>query len=147
MMQIKNNKVILRDMQASDIDDIIRWNTIDTEWMLWDAPWEHVQEDDFDWKDYCQKKLIQIEAMKQSDDLRTRFEVCINDETQTHIGYISHYFVNEQYKIDEQGEKIAIGMDICSPCYRGNGYGSNAYLLYIDYLRKHGYQNIYTQTW
>ena len=43
-MQIKYQNIILRDMRESDIDDDIRWNTIETEWALWDAPWETEEE-------------------------------------------------------------------------------------------------------
>lgn len=146
-MLIENEKIILRDMQESDIEDIIRWNTVETEWMLWDAPWEHENEDDFDWQQYRINKLKLIDELKNSTELRSRLEICINDEQQTHIGYISSYHINEAYKIDDDGKHLAIGMDICSPLYRRNGYGSSAYRLYIKYLRDCGIHEIYTQTW
>lgn len=145
-MLIKNNKVILRDTIISDIDDIIYWNTVATEWMLWDAPWEH-EEDNFDWKQYRIDKKEELLKPKEDSSLRTRLEVCINDESCTHIGSISCYFINDEYKIDENGKKVAIGMDIYETKYRGQGYGKSAYLLYIDYLKKLGYTTIYTQTW
>lgn len=146
-MLIENEKIILRDMQESDIDDIIIWNTVETEWMLWDAPWEHENEEDFDWQQYRINKLKQIHALKDSKEIRTRLEICINNEQQTHIGYISSYHINKEYKIDDNGSNLAIGMDICSPLYRRKGYGSSAYKLYIKYLNDHGICEIYTQTW
>ncbi len=35
----KDDHIILRNLCETDIDNNIRWNTIDTEWRLWDAPW------------------------------------------------------------------------------------------------------------
>ncbi len=39
-MEIPYKNIILRDMVVADIEDEIRWNTVETEWALWDAPWE-----------------------------------------------------------------------------------------------------------
>lgn len=146
-MQLENNKIILRDMQESDIDDIIYWNTIETEWMLWDAPWEHQKDEPYDWQQYRITKLKQIKEQKDNSNVRSRLEICINNENKTHIGYISSYRINEQYKIDDHGSLLAIGMDICSTAYRRKGYGSSSYQLFIQYLQEHGIQKIYTQTW
>lgn len=146
-MQLENNKIILRDTHESDIGDIIYWNTVDTEWMLGDAPWEHQKEDSYDWQQYRINKKQQIKEQKESSQIRSRFEICINDEKETHIGYISSYCINEEYKIDDNGTLTAIGMDICSTTYRRKGYGSSAYQQFIKYLQNHGIQEIYTQTW
>ena len=146
-MLIENKKIILRDMQESDIDDLIYWNTVETEWMLWDAPWIHDNDNVFDCKQYRNDKQEHIQQLSKSNQLRTRFEVCVNDHDKTHIGYISSYYINEDFKIDDEGKNITIGMDICSPLNRRNGYGSSAYQLFIEYLRNHGYHKIYTQTW
>ena len=39
-MEIKYKNIILRDYRESDIDDEVRWNTVETAWALWDGPWE-----------------------------------------------------------------------------------------------------------
>ena len=41
-MEIKYKNIILRDMIPSDIEDNVRWNTTETEWSDYDAPWEPV---------------------------------------------------------------------------------------------------------
>ena len=38
-MEIRYKDIILRDMIESDIEDWIRWETVDTEWMDWDGPY------------------------------------------------------------------------------------------------------------
>lgn len=40
-MEIKGNKIILRDFLASDIEKRIYWETVENEWQQWDAPWEY----------------------------------------------------------------------------------------------------------
>ena len=39
-MIIIYNEVTLRDMLESDIEDYVRWFTVEREWENWDAPWE-----------------------------------------------------------------------------------------------------------
>ena len=39
-MRIEFKDIILRDMIESDIEDYVRWFTIQREWENWDAPWE-----------------------------------------------------------------------------------------------------------
>jgi hypothetical protein len=41
MVSICDGEVILRDFIQSDIEKRICWETEQTEWQLWDAPWEY----------------------------------------------------------------------------------------------------------
>lgn len=41
-----NDKVILRDFKEGDIEKRIYWETSETEWQLWDAPWEYENQSD-----------------------------------------------------------------------------------------------------
>ena len=43
-MELKYQNIVLRDMEERDIGDEIRWNTTQTQWALWDAPWEMEEE-------------------------------------------------------------------------------------------------------
>ena len=43
-MEFRYRNVILRDMREADIADEIRWNTLETQWAQWDAPWESLEE-------------------------------------------------------------------------------------------------------
>ena len=40
-MTIIGDKVILRDFLPEDIPKRIEWETVETEWQSWDAPWEY----------------------------------------------------------------------------------------------------------
>lgn len=37
-MKIESDNIILRDMIESDIEDYVRWFTVEREWENWDAP-------------------------------------------------------------------------------------------------------------
>ena len=39
MYCVRAQGILLRDMVESDIADYLRWETVETEWQLWDAPW------------------------------------------------------------------------------------------------------------
>ena len=57
-MQIKYKDIVLRDYRESDIDDEVRWNTVDTAWGDWDAPWEQEEHfHTFDPEAYRQRRL------------------------------------------------------------------------------------------
>ena len=43
-MEFRDRNVVLRDMREADIEDEIRWNTLETQWAQWDAPWESLEE-------------------------------------------------------------------------------------------------------
>ena len=40
-MILKDDTVLLRDFKREDIAKRIEWETEQTEWQLWDAPWEY----------------------------------------------------------------------------------------------------------
>lgn len=62
-MRLENDKVILRDFIKEDIEDIIRWETIETEWQLWDTPWENNNE--FNSQEYKEKMLYLLSNKKR----------------------------------------------------------------------------------
>jgi len=41
MRKIVGDRIILRDFMESDIEKRIYWELIETEWQLWDGPWEY----------------------------------------------------------------------------------------------------------
>ena len=40
MIYLNDGLVLLRDLQQSDIEKRIYWETQETEWKLWDGPWQ-----------------------------------------------------------------------------------------------------------
>ena len=45
-MRIEFENIVLRDMIESDIEDYVRWFTVEREWENWDAPWEKEDTDE-----------------------------------------------------------------------------------------------------
>ncbi|MBP3465589.1 MAG: hypothetical protein J6J90_05550 [Angelakisella sp.] len=40
-MVLKDERVLLRDFMRQDIEKRLYWETVETEWQLWDGPWEY----------------------------------------------------------------------------------------------------------
>ena len=147
-MRINYENIILRDMIESDIEDYVRWFTIETEWSNTDAPWEPIESDEeterTSWREY-------YESVKDlPDDVRRwKFEIEWNGR---HVGWVSSYSIDENYEwIDEikDGQTVhrAIGIDICEPDVWGNGIGTNALRAFIKYYFENDVEELYTQTW
>lgn len=145
-MELQYGNIILRDAEEKDLDDYIRWNTTETEWQNWDAPWEVDECIPFSKQVSIAQKLVNgyIESA-QNNKIRKRFEICTEDEV--HIGWISRYYIDENYSWTRADANVAIGIDIPSVNLRGYGYGENAFKCFMQYLFDNDIDIIYTQTW
>ncbi len=142
----KDERIIIKDFLETDVNDYVIWNTEIIEWQEWDAPWE---------KDDLTKEEIRLKFENyfkhinkfDSNQIRTRFEICINDVEKPHIGWVISYQIDEDFKYTKQKGFYALGIDIPDLKYRRNGYGKSALLTYIDYLQSFGFNQFYIQTW
>ena len=150
-MELKNYSVILRDFIQSDIENRVYWETVENEWQLWDAPWEYEgkQKDELirDLEEYKTKMLLWVSEQKDENDLRTGFQICINDDKKTYIGWCNSYRINENFEITQTKGQCAIGINIPAMIARGKGFATSAMVLFINYLIKNKVLQIYTQTW
>ena len=147
-MKIEIDNVVLRDMIESDIEDYVRWFTVEREWENWDAPWE--KEDTSEeterknWTEY-------YDSVKDfpEDVLRRKFEIEWNGR---HIGWVSSYCIDDNYEWVESSKASqpvhrAVGIDICEPDLYGKGIGTNALRAFMNYYAENGANELYTQTW
>lgn len=153
-MKISNDDVTLRDIRQEDIDDYIRWETVETEWQLWDAPWLYEGRT----PDQCEQELARYveklerwvhEASSYSDKRpRTRFEI---DYRGKHVGSCASYLIDADCDITCSGDAKplgrAIGVCIFDPEDRRHGIAAKALTVFIGYLKSRGSQRIFTQTW
>lgn len=147
-MEIKFENIILRDMIASDIEDYVRWFTVEREWEKWDAPWEKEDTDEeTERTSWCKY----YESVKDLPDevRRWKFEISWNGR---HIGWVSSYLVDNHYEWigeiqDGQAFHRAIGIDICEPDVWGHGIGTTALRAFINYYFENGVPELLTQTW
>lgn len=152
-MEIKHQNIILRDMREGDIDDEIRWNTVQTQWALWDAPWETEEElRGFDPEQHRKKELEWLAKPKPNH--RRSLEIDTADGV--HLGAVNCYCIDgdcnwlEKAPETEEGRQAArwaVGLDICEPAYWGGGWGAQALAAFIRYHLDGGYTDLYTQTW
>ena len=131
----------LRDMIESDIEDYVRWFTVDTEWGDWDAPWEPfettAEEERASWTAYYQ----QVRSLPDSVT-RYKFEVVADG---AHIGWVSWY-TDLDYLPNPEGIP-AVGIDLPEQSARHKGAGTEALRLFLQYMNERGYPAVYTQTW
>ena len=148
MIKVESGNIILRDMIESDIEDYVRWFTVEREWENWDAPWE---KGDTCEEDERKKWTEYYESVKDlpDDDLRQKFEIESNGR---HIGWVSSYCIDENYewvRKNDDGQTVyrAIGIDICEPDLYGQGIGTNTLRAFMNYYFENGEKELYTQTW
>jgi RimJ/RimL family protein N-acetyltransferase len=147
-MEIRDEKVILRDFIETDIDDRIYWETVETEWKSWDAPWEYDSgEEPFDAEQYRKKMLDRLSEDKDEKRIRSGFQICINDCCETHIGWCNAYRIDSDYNYARGEGFCTIGINIPTVSARRRGYATAAWKLFIEYLISSGISEIYTQTW
>lgn len=142
-MEIVGNRIKLRPFINADIEDVIRWNTIETEHLLWDAPWE--DNSDFDPEAY-RVRMLKLLDSDEKKKLYSRLEIVTSNENK-HIGWVNSYIIDDNYKFNSQGKHFTIGIGIPDLAFRRKGYSTEAWILFIDYVGNNGILDIYTQTW
>jgi RimJ/RimL family protein N-acetyltransferase len=117
------------------MENYIRWNSVETEWMNWDAPWEN---------HFIEEKVLR-ERMERIlnrpiEGLPSRLHIC-HDKT-GHVGSVSTYLV------DGNMDMRAVGISIPEICNRNQGLGEKALKLWIAYLfTAENRDCIYCETW
>ena len=109
MMRIEFENIILRDMIESDIEDYVRWFTVEREWENWDAPWE---KEDTDEDSERRRWTESYESRKDCpDDVRRyRLEIEWNGR---HIGSVNAYHIDKNYEwigAAESGQTIHLAV-------------------------------------
>ena len=133
--------LLLRDMIESDIEDYVRWFTKETEWENWDSPWESVESSEEEERKYWKEYYDTVKDLP-ADVTRRKYEIELDG---VHIGWIC-YYKNLGYAENKENIPV-IGLDIPCKENRKNGCGTLAFRMYMDYLKEHGYNSFYTQTW
>lgn len=146
---IRYKNIILRDMKEADIEDEVRWNTAETEWMDWDGP--DLQSDEpFD-EAACRAECLEL-LHKPKGSFRKGFELDTADGL--HIGTVSCYptgadFGHMKWKEAENCAEFwyTLGIVICEKAYWSNGYGTQALTAFCQHFLNHGKTNLRLQTW
>ena len=142
-MEITGKIIRLRPFKESDIDDVIHWMLVETEWQNWDAPWE--DSSDFD-PDAYRKRILKQLRNHRNPSFYGRLEIDVI-ETGEHIGSVNSYYIDDDYYYTRGGGNFTVGIDIIKPANRQKGYGTEAWILFIRYALESGVEEVYTQTW
>lgn len=150
MFSITDGTVVLRDFKKSDISKRVFWETEETEWQKWDAPWEYEGltelEKQQELVSYIERMNAWPEKLCAMPDSRTRFSLQICTKSGDYIGWCNSYRIDDGFSFSDKGA-CTVGIDIPETSERKKGYGFRALCLFIDYLSEHGETEIYTQTW
>lgn len=150
MLETKN--IRLRDLMETDIPKRIYWEKTETEWQLWDAPWEYgemsEEEQEADLKKYIASlhRRVELARQKSETDKRYSFEIETRKE-ESYIGWVASYHIDNDYCFTDVDGLCAIGICIPDRSARGKGYAYEALTAFISYLLEYGEQEIYLQTW
>lgn len=150
-MEIKYQNITLRHYRADDIEDWVRWHTVQTEWAFWDSP--DMEPMEFDEVAYRAERRAMLEAM--TADPPSGFQWCLEvDADGVHIGVVNAYLLDEHdqwvpYWDIPEGTKLRhfVGLEIFEPAYWSRGYGAKMLAAYIGHMREHGISDIYLETW
>ncbi|MDO5734784.1 MAG: GNAT family protein [Eubacteriales bacterium] len=153
-MKIVYKNIILRDMRIEDIEDDIRWQTSEKEWMLWDEPWAEPDplEDIEEMRKSKYAEFLEIEQLKAESSFRWSLEIDYADGT--HIGSLDSYLINSSYQRVRRQELLAgeefyyaLGIAIYEPAYWSKGLGTQALTAYIKHHFEHQHNPLFLQSW
>ncbi|QTE68027.1 GNAT family N-acetyltransferase [Clostridiales bacterium] len=152
-MKIECDGITLRDYQVSDIEDEIRWTTVDTSWFYEDTPWMTMEPAD---PDTLRRDMTEIISGMSDDAIRWRLEIEVNGR---HVGFVSSYLLDDHFQatpwelIDprknaaESHSVRALGIEICEADCRGRGIGGKSLTAFMDYYRQLGEHRFLLETW
>ncbi|HHX19987.1 MAG TPA: GNAT family N-acetyltransferase [Clostridiaceae bacterium] len=148
-MRIEYMDIVLRDYKREDIEDDIRWMTVETAWSDWDAPWETKRDiRTFDQDEFTKKALKRLSARKNDHDFRWAFEIDTKDGV--HIGGVNCYLNDKEFNWKSRSEGgclHTLGIEICESSYWYKGLGTQAFAAFIQYYLSRGIDDLYTETW
>ena len=144
---IRYKDIVLRDLIEADVDDWIRWETVQTEWMDWDGP-------DLEAAPFVEEEFRAecAELLKASrTGFRSFFEL---DGNGKHIGKVSSYATAADFRhltwseARELGEFwFTLGLVICENDLWGKGLGTQALTAVCRHFINAGKTNLRLQTW
>ncbi|MBU2610181.1 MAG: GNAT family N-acetyltransferase [Chloroflexi bacterium] len=133
-MQIVGRRVVLRDeIQETDYEDFFRWHNLE-EWNYYDepdAPFKAMTREAFESWRKRPKKTVSASHSWQIDTIDGK-----------HVGWVDYY------QLDEKAGCAYVGIDLPQPETWGQGFGTEAVRLVVDYLfRQMELQSVKTKTW
>lgn len=153
MLKLPGPKATLCDFAIVHLPQRIKWETTDTQWQQWDAPWLYEGRSEPQLAADLQDTTALLSARARQNmslpegEPRWGFEV-LESATGRHIGWVNAYSLTEDFDYSQaRTERTAVGIDLPPQDVRGKGLGTAALGMFIDYLLTQGHAALYTQTW
>lgn len=145
---IRYRDIILRNLIESDIEDWIRWETVQTEWMDWDGP-------DLEAPPFVEEEFrAECDALLKNPPIGFRNFFELDTAQGKHIGMVTAGLTgdNFQYLTREEleaGTKYyhTIGIVICESSDWSRGLGTQAVVAFCKHFLNRGRPDIRLQTW
>lgn len=137
--------VKIRGLIVSDIDDVVRWNTTDTEWWALARPWYEYEPID---EKALRKYLLDLAENEPMIDFQPEIE-CDG----VHIGRCRAHLIDENGKFsaleDARKKQIYIAFEVfvCEPDYMSEDIYAKAIAAYAEYLASKSNSAVFAQTW
>lgn len=150
-MVLKDERVLLRDFMRQDIEKRLYWETVETEWQLWDGPWEYEGQTEEQRREAMVRYIKKMEGWADrygqipETERRWSFQICTAEGE--YIGWCGAYRIGEDCECDPEGRRVAIGIDLPERQARGKGLATRALRLFMAYQYEQGERELYTQTW
>ncbi len=142
-MRIRCRSVTLRDRCEADLEDILRWNTVQIWWKDWDAPWENTPPrpgENAAARDARIRKALRDRYERPLPELRTVLEV--DGPGGVHLGWTNRYLIGPAR------DRLAIGIDLPDLACGGRGVATIAFALHAEFrFKTEGCPRLYTETW
>ena len=150
-MVLKDERVLLRDFMRQDIEKRLYWETVETEWQLWDGPWEYEGQTEEQRREAMARYIKKMEGWAdrygQIPEIERRWSFQICTAEGEYIGWCGAYRIGEDCECDPEGRRVAIGIDLPERQARGKGLATRALRLFMAYQYEQGERELYTQTW
>lgn len=150
-MVLKDERVLLRDFMRQDMEKRLYWETVETEWQLWDGPWEYEGQTEEQRREAMARYIKKMEGWADrygqisETERRWSFQICTAEGE--YIGWCGAYRIGEDCECDPEGRRVAIGIDLPERQARGKGLATRALRLFMAYQYEQGERELYTQTW
>ena len=145
---IRYKNIVLRNLVETDIEDWIRWETVDTEWMDWDGP-------DLEAPPFVEEEFrAECDALLKNPPTGFRNFFELDTAEGKHIGMVTAGLTGDdfQYLTREEleaGKKYyhTIGIVICESSHWNRGLGTQAVAAFCRHFVNSGRTDIRLQTW
>jgi len=124
-VEIRGERVILRDSRPEDIEARMRWSTVDVAWQDWDGPWEG--------RVITPPERIAAAKRKLRREMDRPLPVPRSRLFIERIGGPLLGWVN-RYRDDAINRTTWVGISICESTFWCQGLGTEALRLWVDYL-------------